>query len=541
VLSAEYGVQAYSLPVTFQVHDSKLKLELHTQHPALSTLFFMNWLFSVLIAAAVSFMPQTPLRFEVTVSAGLSPQARDGRLFIILAKPDAGEPRLAAGNPGINAPRMFARDVARIADKEPGVIDDKCVAFPLESLRDLEPGEYNVQAVYDTNRDLRGLNSPGNLFSRAQRMKLDAARTGTVRITLSEQIPTEALPPNTDLLRFIKFESTILSRFRRRPTYMRAGILLPRDHARETTRRYPMRVHIGGYGSRYTQVSQFLATDDAGGRGSLWLANDTPQMILVHLDGAGPYGDPYQVNSENNGPYGDALTSELIPFIEREFRGNGKRVLDGGSTGGWVSLALQIFYPDFFSGTWSFCPDGVDFRGFQLIDIYRDTNAYVNENGFERPAARTVRGDIRYTMRHECGLENVLGRGDSWTLSGGQWGAWNAVYGPRGAGMLPVPLWDPKTGVINRSVVEHWKKYDLRLYLEQNSPGLSEKLKGRLNIWMGDADDYFLNNALHLFDDSLKRLNPTPGARIVFRPGQGHCWQGISQSEMMIEMAQAGK
>ena len=120
----------------------------------------------------------------------------------------------------------------------------------------------------------------------------------------------------------------------------------------------------------------------------LWMADDTPRMILVGLDGAGPLGDPYQVNSANHGPYGDAVTRELIPHIERTFRGIGRgsaRVLDGGSTGGWVSLALQVFYPDFWSGTWSFCPDGVDFRSFQLVNIYEDRNAYVNRHGFERP------------------------------------------------------------------------------------------------------------------------------------------------------------
>ena len=127
---------------------------------------------------------------------------------------------------------------------------------------------------------------------------------------------------------------------------------------------------------------------------------------------------------------------ELIPYIERTYRGIGRgtaRVLDGGSTGGWVALALQIFYPNFFNGAWSFCPDSVDFRSFQLVNIYEDENAYFNRHGFERPAARDVSGEVRYTMRHECRLENVLGRGDSWTLSGGQWGAWNATYGPRGA------------------------------------------------------------------------------------------------------------
>lgn len=140
-------------------------------------------------------------------------------------------------------------------------------------------------------------------------------------------------------------------------------------------------------------------------------------MILIHLDGAGPLGDPYQVDSANHGPYGAAVTRELIPFIERKFRGIGDghaRALDGGSTGGWVALALQVFYPDLFNGAWAFCPDSVDFRSFQLVNIYEDDNAYSDWRGHEQPAVRDVSGQVRFTMRQECQLENVLGRGDSW-------------------------------------------------------------------------------------------------------------------------------
>ena len=189
------------------------------------------------------------------------------------------------------------------------------------------------------------------------------------------------------------------------------------------------------------------------------------KLIFVHLDGAGPLGDPYQIDSANHGPYGAAVTRELIPYVEDHFRGIGQgyaRFLDGGSTGGWVSLALQVFYPDYFNGAWSFCPDSVDFRSFQLVDIYQDDNAYINQHGFERPGARDVTGDVRYTMRHECQVENVLGRGDSWVFSGGQWGAWNATYGARGPSGQPVPLWDPATGAIDHKAAEHWKSYDLR-------------------------------------------------------------------------------
>src|SRR5262249_39280030 len=274
----------------------------------------------------------------------------------------------------------------------------------------------------------------------------------------------------------------------------------------------------------------------------MWMADDTPRMLFLHLDGAGPNGDPYQLNSANHGPYGDAVTRELIPHVEKHYRGVGAghaRVLDGASTGGWVALALQIFYPDFFNGAWAHAPDPVDFRAFELIDIYRDTNAYVNAHGFERPAARDLTGDVRTTMRHDCLLERVLGRGGRWELSGNDWAAWNAVFGARGADGLPRPLWDGKTGTIDRAPAAHGKKYDRRLVLQKDWKTLGPKLRGKLRIWVGEADEYFLNNAVHLLDDFLRSAKPASEGRIVYGPGKGHSWAGISEKDMMREMAKA--
>jgi S-formylglutathione hydrolase FrmB len=232
----------------------------------------------------------------------------------------------------------------------------------------------------------------------------------------------------------------------------------------------------------------------------------------------------------------------LIPYVEKQFRAIGRpqaRVLSGVSTGGWASLALQVFYPDFFNGSWSFCPDPVDFRAFELVNIYEDDNAYVNQYGFERPSERTVAGDVRLTLRREVRIENVLSCGDSWTMSGGDWGAWNAVFGPRGTNGLPVALWNPQTGLINHEVAAEWKKYDLRLVMQQIWMTLGPKLQGKLHIAAGDADNYYLNNAVHLLDEFLAHADPPFKGRIVYGPGEGHGWTDIPLDEMLKEMEAA--
>jgi hypothetical protein len=482
----------------------------------------------------------TSLRFAVTVAPGLEPdRAFSGRLLVVLGRSDGVEPRLDVSQTGMNAAPILARDVASLASGKEAILDDRSIIFPIEHLGNLRPGTYAVQALLHTNPDLNVPNAPGDLYSPVKKVRVDPAAGGTVAIELSRAVPEETLPPDTELVKYVKIHSPLLSEFHGRPIFLRAGVILPRDFAREPDRRYPLRVHIGGYGARFTGVGGRMTPGSAFH--DLWMADDTPRVIFVGLDGAGPLGDPYQVNSANHGPYGDALTHELIPHIERTFRGIGRgsaRVLDGGSTGGWVSLALQVFYPDFFNGTWSFCPDGVDFRSFQLVNIYEDENAYVNRHGFERPAARDVTGEVRYTMRHECSLENVLGRGDSWAMSGGQWGAWNAAYGPRGGDGRPVLLWDPRTGAINRAAAAHWKEYDLRRVLEQDWAVLGPKLRGKLHIWVGDADDFFLNNGVHQLDEFLSRAQPAYKGSITYGMGHGHCWMGISEREMMKQMAE---
>ncbi|MCI0489354.1 MAG: esterase family protein [Blastocatellia bacterium] len=479
------------------------------------------------------------LRFEVTVAKGLISSPQSGRLFIIIGARQQSEPRLAIGNTGKDAPPVLARDVKDFAPGSAIRIDRSNAIFPIEDLSELPAGDYFVQALFDSNVDLKSVNAPGNLYSKVQKVHLDVSADRAIKLELTEKVPDEKLPAETEYVKYVKLRSDILSRFHGRPIYLRAGVILPRGFDADPSRKYPLRVRIGGYGERYTAVQAMMA--DRSQFRAMWIADDAPRMILLHLDGDGPYGDCYQVNSENNGPYGDAVTQELIPYVEQKYRATGSphaRVLDGGSTGGWVALALQVFYPDYFNGAWAYCPDGVDFRAFQLINIYRDRNAYVNEHGFERPSARDLDGDTRFTIRHECQMENVMGAGDNWAMSGQQWGAWNAVYGPRGADGRPMPLWNPKTGEIDKKVIEHWKRYDLRMVMEENWKTLGPKLRGKIRIWIGEADNYFLNNAVHLLDEFLKRADPPYEGKITYGPGGGHCWRDVTERQIMDEMAE---
>ena len=245
------------------------------------------------------------------------------------------------------------------------------------------------------------------------------------------------------------------------------------------------------------------------------------------LDGEGPYGDSYQLDSDNSGPYGYALTKELAPKIEKEYRGTSTpetRFVGGCSTGGWVSLALQIYYPDYFNGVFSYSPDAIDFENYQLIDIYKDKNAFVNEFGYLRPVMRSTKGEPMVSLKDFINYENVLGSSNTYVTSGGQFSAHTALYSPKGADGLPEPLFDPKTGEIHHAVAQKWEKYDLKKYVEKNWATLGPKLKGKVNIWMGDMDHFYLNLATRSFNEYLQTTtNPHSDAKITFAPTEGHC------------------
>lgn len=502
---------------------------------------FLAWCLPANPALDPALVPpgKSRLRFEVTAAPGLLGAPADGRLILVLGHTAAPEPRTRIGDVSLRAEPVLGTDVTAFDGRQAAVLGDGSALFPLRSLTELPAGDYWLQAILATNRDLCLLDAPGNLVSTPQRARLEPGRRRTVKLSLDRRLAEEP-DRETELVKFLTLRSERLTQFWGRPMFLRAGVILPRGWAEEPSRRYPLVIRIGGFGTRHTWVTGAMSEGSDFRRE--WLADDTPRFVLLQLDGAGPLGDPYQVDSANHGPWGAALTEELLPYVEAAWRCVGQphaRFTTGGSTGGWVSLALQVLYPDLFGGCWSGFPDPADFRALQLVNIYSDTNAFVNAAGFERPCAREVNGETRFTMRLETQLENVLGLHDSYAYSGGQWGSWNATYSPRAAGRGPALIWDPRTGELNRDVAGAWRKYDLRQHLADRWPDVGPKLRGKIHVWMGDADTYFLDTAARHLDEFLQAAKPPAEARMEFGPRQPHGWQPRTWPELLREMQAA--
>jgi hypothetical protein len=370
-------------------------------------------------------------------------------------------------------------------------------------------------------------------------------------------MPASPSPGDTRWIRRVRIQSEKLTQFWGRPIYIHATVLLPRDYEENSTVRYPTIFAIGhsvpfGFNPDSTRVRAIGQINPVTGLESgydfykAWIADDFPRVIAVTFEQSTPYfPDSYSVNSASNGPYGDAMVEEVIPFLEREFRMIGEpyaRILEGASTNGWQSLALQLRNPDFFGGAWILQPDPIDFTRYQLTDIYSDSNAFVMDRGeltVERPFRRTVEGQPVWSVRQLSMFEDVLG---SRGRSGFQLEGWEAVYGPIGSDGYPVPLWDKRTGVIDRDVAHYMRDngYDLRVYTERNWASLGPRLAGKLHFFAGDMDDFYLNVAVYRFEEFLRSTsNPVSDATFTYgRPMKGHSWHAWTWAGMVREIAQ---
>lgn len=500
-------------------------------------------------------------RFEIAPTEELAGEPLNGRVILLVSRDSTPEPRFQRLRSPM-APALFGVDVDGLDAGHAAVVGADARGWPVERVDLLPPGEYFAQAVlnvYTTFHRADGHviqahmdqwegqqwnRSPGNLVSEVQRVRVDPAGGDPVRIALTRRIPPIDPPEDTEHVRHIRFRSEILSRWWGRDMHLGAVVVLPAGYDEHPDARYPVVYWHGHFPSTFNGFSEEppdasltgRERDAAESRYRLyrdWVDGKLGRFIIVLMQHPTPfYDDSYAVNSANNGPYGDALTQELIPRVESEFRAIGEpwaRTLSGGSTGGWESLAWQVFYPEMFNGTWTFCPDPVDFRYFQLVNIYEDDNAFRPNGTFKttplRPWQRGVDDQVLMSQMDASHLEAVLG---SRGRSGDQMDIFMGVYGPVGDDGYPRLLYDKWTGEIDKGVVEHWREnYDLRHILERDWETLGPKVKGKLHIYMGDTDTYFLEEATRLLEEFLEgTTDPHYDGSFTWGERQPHCFSG---------------
>jgi len=495
----------------------------------------------------------------------------DGRLLLMLsaAEGEGEEPRFQISD-GPDTQLIFGIDVDGWKAGQDAVFDASVLGYPLDSLRDVPPGTYRVQALlhkYETFHRADGHTvklpmdrgegqqwnkAPGNLYSTPQTITVPA-QGGTFAIHLDQVIPPIPDAPATKYIRHESIQSELLTRFWGRPMHLGAHVLLPWGFDEHPDAHYPLVIFhghfphtFGGFreeppdpttkpefSKRFNWPAYNLTEQEkAHELYQQWTGPGFPRFIIVEIAHANPYyDDSYAVNSANLGPYGDAITHELIPYLEKKYRGLGAgwaRFLYGGSTGGWEALAAQVFYPDDYNGAWASCPDPIDFRAYSSVNLYEDKNAYYLESRWKRtprPGRRDYLGHVSTTVEDMNRLELVLGTN---SRSGGQWDIWQAVFSPVGADGYPKPIWDKRTGAIDPQVAAYWREhYDLSAILRRDWKTLGPRLAGKINLYVGDMDSYYLNNAVYLMEDFLKQTTDPPyGGEVKYGDRFEHCWNG---------------
>jgi hypothetical protein len=508
-------------------------------------------------------------RFTVTFPAERLAAPVDGRLLVMISADTMGEPRLQVSDAATTA-QVFGVDVDGWRSGTPTVVDGTAFGYPLRSLGALPPGRYRVQAMvnrYQTFRRSDGhtvklppdqwegqqyARKPGNLYSRAQNITI--TRSGMVSIVLDQEIPPieDFSKQETKYVKYIRMRSELLSNFWGTDMYLGAWVLLPEGFDTHPNARYPLVINHGHFPSgvdnwRETPPDPNLKPDYST-RFSLagynriqqehsyqffkdWTGPNFPRVLLLQIQHATPYyDDSYAVNSANNGPYGDAIMKELVPEIERRFRGIGAgwaRFTYGGSTGGWEAMAVQLFYPDDFNGAWVACPDPIDFRAYTVVNIYEDTNAYFVDGPFKRvprPGQRDYLGHVSTTLEQTNHRELALG---THSRSGDQWDVWESVFSPVGEDGYPKPIWNKLTGEIDRDVAMYWREhFDLSYIMRRDWQRLAPLLAGKLRIYVGDMDNYYLNNAVYEVEKFLEQADPPANAVVEYGDRAEHCWNG---------------
>jgi len=525
-----------------------------------------------LLAAQAEAAVSAPARlsFSISFPESVSQVPLDGRVLLLISNNDAKEPRFQI-NEDLGTQQVFGIDVDGLKPGQVASINTTAFGYPLRNLAQVPAGEYWVQALlhrYETFHRADGHtlkapmdrgegqqwnSAPGNLYSKPKKITIDPLTKKRIQIRLDQVIPPIEPPKDTTYVKHIRMQSKLLSEFWGRPMYLGTHVLLPQGFESHPDAHYPLVIFHNHftpdfsffretppdpnlkpeYSSRfrleaYNRIVEKYAYDFY----KEWIGPDFPRLVIIEIQHANPfYDDSYAVNSANLGPYGDAINSELIPIIEKRFRCLGQgwaRFVYGGSTGGWEALATQVFYPDQYNGCWAACPDPIDFRAYTVVNIYEHRNAYYTGYPWKRvarPGKRNYLGEISGTIEDMNQMELALG---THSRSGGQWDIWQAVFSPVSDDGFPKPIWDKLTGTIDHSVADYWREhYDLGYILRRDWPRLGPKLSGKIHICVGEADNFFLNDAVYLVEDFLQSTkDPQANGDVDYEPRAEHCWNG---------------
>ena len=508
--------------------------------------------------------------FNVKINNNLHTENFDGRLLLLFSNNNAAEPRFQISD-ALTTQIILGKNVDQWAIGATQSIAEDAYGFPKERLSQIPAGDYYVQVLlhkYETFHLKNGKVvklpmdrgegqhwnlAPGNIYSKPIKIHFDPKNTEVVQLTIDQIIPPIIEPTDSKYIKHIKIQSKLLTEFWGRPMYLGAHILLPEGFDTHQNVKYPLAIYHGHFPS---DLSGFSTTPpnpnlipDTSARFNItgynkiqeeeayqfykqWTGPNFPRVLAIEIQHATPYyDDSYAVNSANMGPYGDAITYELIPEIEKQFRGIGQgwaRFTYGGSTGGWEALAVQVFYPNEYNGAYAACPDPIDFNHYTTINIYKDENAYYAKSDFKdlaRPSHRNYLGHINSTIKETNQRELALG---THSRSGDQYDVWEAVFSPMGEDGYPKRIFDKHSGTIDKSVAAYWKEnYDLAHIIKRDWPKIGEQLKGKIHLYVGDMDNYYLNNAVYTAEDMLKQLkNPSCNCVIDYGDRAEHCWNG---------------
>ena len=441
--------------------------------------------------------------FALVLDPTAHPGPFTGRVYLVFSTKDATEPRRQMGD-WFAKTQVVALDVKDAAAGSPINLDPRAIGWPVAP-KDIPAGEYTVQAVARVNPDFPSAGrGEGDLYSKPLRVKFDRSVPTFVptRVTLDQKVAARAFK-ESERVKLFEIKSPSLSAFLGRDRTIRAGVVLPKDWKADGTDHAPTLVWVPGFGG-----------DHHGAAGMSRMLGD--DCLIIVPDPSCYRGHSVFADSANNGPWGKALVEELIPAIETKFRGAttaDHRFVSGMSSGGWSSLWLQVAYPDFFGGCWSHCPDPVDFRDFQQINLYEPgMNLFKDGAGGRRPVARNGDTPSLY-MEDFVAQEEIMG-------PGGQIHAFEAVFSPRLPDGTPRLIFDRKSGAIDAAAAKLWEPFDIRLKIEREWATLAPKLKGKVHIYAGEKDTFYLEGAVKLLKVSLEKLGSDASVEVI--PGKDH-------------------